>query len=66
MAFLWAEKHLKQNHKLTCVTTRHSGGSYLNKVELMNGCLAVAHSNLSIPSTLEGPVHTAKLKKNFL
>lgn len=71
VAFLWAEKHLKQNHKLTCVTTRYSGGSYLNEVELMNGCLAVAHSNLYIPSTLGGPVHTAKgideiqLKKNL-
>ena len=60
VAFLWAEKHLKQNHKLTCVTTRYSGGCYLNDVELMNGCLAVAHSNLYIPSTLGGPVHTAK------
>ena len=60
MSFLWAEKHLKQNHKLTCVTTRYSGGSYLNEVELMNGCLAVAHSNLYFPSTLGGPVHTAK------
>ena len=52
VAFLWAEKHLKQNHKLTCVTTRYSCGSYLNEVELMNGSLAVAHSNLYIPSTL--------------
>lgn len=55
VAFLWAEKH-----KLTCVTTRYSGGSYFNEVELMNGCLAVAHSNLYIPSTLGEPVHTAK------
>ena len=46
VAFLWAEKHLKQNHKLTCVTTWYCGGSYLNEVELMNGCLAIAHSNL--------------------
>ena len=28
VAFLWAEKHRKQNHKLTCVTTRYSGGTY--------------------------------------
>lgn len=60
VAFLWAEKHLKQNHKLTCVTNRYSGGSYLNEVELMHGCLTVAHSNLYIPSTLGGPVHTAE------
>lgn len=56
VAFLWAEKHLKQKHKPTCITTRYSGGSYLNEVELMNGCLAVAHSSLYIPSTLGGPV----------
>ena len=72
VAFLWVEKDLKQNHKLTCVTTRYSSGSYLNEVELMNRCLAVAHSNLHIPSTLGGPVHTAngtdenQLKKNFI
>ena len=50
VAFLWAEKHLMENHL---------GGSYLNAVELMNGCLAVAHSNLFIPSTLGGAVNTA-------
>ena len=69
--FLWTEKHLNQNHHFTCVTTRHSGGSYLNPVELMNGCLAVAHSNLYIPSTLGGQVHNAQgldedqLKRNL-
>lgn len=36
------------------MTTRHSGGSYLNRVELMNGCLAKGHCNLFIPSTLNG------------
>ena len=33
---------------------------HLNEVELMNGCLAVAHPNLCIPSTLGRPVYTAK------
>ena len=47
------------------------GGSYMNEVELMNGCLAVAHSNLYIPSTLGGPVNDAcdfnevQLRKNL-
>ena len=59
VAFLWAEKHLKEENLLTCITTRHSGGSYLNEVELMNGCLAVAHSNLYILSTIGGPVNDA-------
>ncbi len=35
-------------------TARNSGSSYLNRVELQNGCLALAHANLFIPSTLSG------------
>ena len=31
-----------------------AGGSYLNKVELQNGCLALGHSNIYIPSTIHG------------
>lgn len=60
-----------ENHYFTCVTSRHSGGSYLNAGELMNGCPAVAHSNLFIPSTLGGAVNTAtgfdetQLKQNL-
>ena len=57
IAFLRAEKHLRESHYFTSITTRHSGGSYLNPVELMNGCLALAHSNMFIPSTLGGPVY---------
>lgn len=52
--FLWTERHIKQQRICTIVSTRHSGGSYLNEVELMNGCIAKAHNNLSIPSTLSG------------
>ena len=55
--FLWTEKHIQEAHTCTVVTSRHSGGSYLNLMELMNGCLAVAHSNCFIPSTLGGPVN---------
>ena len=52
--FLWTELHLQRSKVCAVVTTRHSGGSYLNKVELMNGYLAIAQSNLYIPSTLSG------------
>ena len=38
----------------TLVTTRSSGSSYMNRVELQNGCLTQAHSGLFIPSTLNG------------
>ncbi len=52
--FLWTERHLEQEKVCTLVTTRSSGSSYLNRVELQNGCLAVAHSNIFIPSTIHG------------
>lgn len=58
--FLWTELHIQRRKVCTVVTTRQSGGSYMNKVELMNGCLAVAHSNLYIPSTLGGSNFTAQ------
>ena len=36
------------------ITARSSGSSFLNRVELQNGCLTRGHSNLFIPSTLAG------------
>ena len=39
---------------MTLVASHSSGSSYLNRVELQNGCLALAHANLFIPSTLSG------------
>ena len=36
VTFLWTEKHLHDNHYFTCVTSRHSGGSYLYGVELIH------------------------------
>lgn len=55
------------------VSTRCSGASYLHRVELQNGCLAKAHSNLFIPSTLNGSccnsetgdIDDEKLKENL-
>ena len=35
---------------------RSSGSSYINRVELQNGCLSLRHSNLCIPSNLGGSV----------
>ena len=53
--FLWTEKHVTNSKTCTIVTTRHSGGSYLNRVELKNGCLALAHRHLmGITSTKVG------------
>ena len=53
--FLWAARHLKRGKQLvTLVSSQSSGSSYLNRVELQNSCLALAHSNLFIPSTLSG------------
>lgn len=58
--FLWTERHVVSGKSCTIVTTRHSGGSYLNRVELQNGCLAVAHGHVFIPSTLNGNNYNAK------
>ncbi len=52
--FMWTARHLSKPTLATLVTARNSGSSYLNRVELQNGCLAVAHANLFIPSTLGG------------
>ena len=58
--------------KVTLVTTRCSGNSFLNRVELQNGCLSRGHSNLFIPSTLlgsnkadEGGLEEEKHKQNM-
>lgn len=52
--FLWAERHYQQPTRVTLVTARCSGDSFLNRVELQNGCLARGHANVFIPSTLCG------------
>ena len=49
--FRWTMLHISEGTECTVATTRHSGGSYLNRVGLQNGSLAVAQSNLFIPST---------------
>ncbi len=70
--FLWTERHLNKGKVCTMVTSRFSGGSYLNKVELQNGCLSVGHSHLFIPSTINGSntdafgkIDKEKLRKNL-
>ena len=52
--FFWTERHIAMRKVATLVTTRSSGSSYLNRVELQNGCLAHGHSNTFIPSTIAG------------
>ena len=54
------------------MTTRSSGSSYLNRVELQNGCLSLGHAGLFIPSTLggscydpeSGELNEERLRKN--
>ena len=53
--FLWTERHIQRETKATIVTTRCSGDSFLNRTELQNGCTSRGHSNLFIPSTMNGP-----------
>ena len=52
--YWWTVRHLKSKSRVLLVTSRNSGASYRNRVELQNGCLALAHANLFIPSTLNG------------
>ena len=67
MQLFWTERHTKYEKVATIVTSRHSGGSYLNRVELLNGGLSQTHSNVFIPSTLSGPnVGQNGLDKNKL
>ena len=70
--FLWTERQVMRSTKVTMVTTRCSGDSYLNRVELQNGCLSKGHSNTFIPSTLcgspfnnEGGLDEQKYKANM-
>jgi len=52
--FWWTLRHIEKPTSATLVSSRNSGASYLNHVELLNGCLALGHSNMFIPSNLEG------------
>ena len=71
--FYWTAHHLSKGKIVTLVTSRSSGSSYLNRVELQNGCLSLGHANTFIPSTLKGScvnletgaVDNAKLKENL-
>ena len=71
--FLWTKRHLEKGSLATLVSARCSGCSYLNRVELQNGYLALAHMNLFIPSTLNGScmdsntgeIDQVKLKANL-
>ena len=71
--FFWTLRHFNNQYFATVVTTRNSGCSYLNRVELQNGCLALGHANLFIPSTLCGPnidqatgkIHKERFKRNM-
>ena len=52
--YWWTVRHLNTESRMELVTSRNSGASYKNRVELQNGCLSLAHANLFIPSTLNG------------
>lgn len=52
--YWWTRRHIEAGTVVTLVTSRNSGASFRNRVELQNGCLALGHANLFIPSTLNG------------
>jgi hypothetical protein len=71
--YFWTDWHMNNSKVATLVTTRCSGSSYLNRVELQNGCLSLGHANTFIPSTMAGcnldpetgNIDQAKLKENL-
>ncbi len=71
--FWWTLRHIRRKKACTVVTSRSSGSSYLNRVELQNGCLSLGHADTFIPSTLAGScmdiqtgvVDTAKFKQKM-
>lgn len=67
--FWWTSRHYRSEKVMTLISSRSSGSSYLNRVELQNGCLAIGHTNLFIPSTLGGSVFnpdTGEIDKDCL
>ena len=57
----WTVEHLQGT--ATSVTARSSDSSFLNRIELQNGCLTRGHDILFIPSTLNGyPIVQGKLE----
>ena len=71
--YWWTERHILKERVATLVTTRSSGCSYLNRVELQNGCLSLGHAHTFIPSTLggscynqqTGEIDDEKLRRNM-
>ena len=61
--FWWTLRHLENGNLVTMLSSRSSGSSYLNRVELQNGCIAQGHSNIFIPSTLNGACFTEETGK---
>lgn len=64
--FWRTKRHIEQNKMVTLVTSYSSGASYLNRVELQNGCLALAHANLYILSTRNGLPYDPTTDSNIL
>lgn len=68
--YWWTQQHVRKERLATLVTTCSSGSSYLNHVELQNGCLSLGHSNTftlagnpTDPET--GAVNMSILKENI-
>lgn len=65
--YWWTQRPLEAKTTATLVTSRNSGASFRNRVELQNGCLALGHANLFIPSTLNGSCMTqSEVNENIL
>ena len=69
--FVWTKHHLHKGSIVQLVTICDAGSSNRIRVELQNGCLAQGHTNLFIPSMLNGSciqngkIDIKKLSKNL-
>lgn len=65
--YWWTKRHLMKGNNAILISTRNSGASYRNRVELQHGCLALGHANLFIPSTLHGScIENGEVNKEIL
>ena len=69
--FWWTQRHILKKRVATLITTQSRGSSFLNRVQLQDGCLRLGHANCFIPSTLagfclnEGKIEKEKLDRNL-
>ncbi len=56
--YWWTVRHIEKKKLATLITTRSSGSSYLNRVELQNGCLSFKRLyTINVGWIMHGPTY---------